>query len=253
MIHVTAAVLALVSKGEPETGFRLIHSSATTISRQGVPTSPPWEPQIRPGKNQALWLARHQRNVEVAKSAKIDVLFLGDSIMDRWTTVGKAVWDEEFAPINAANFGISGDRTQYLLWRIQNGELDGLSPKLIVIMIGTNNLASATPEAIAKAIGVIVSTVRSKLPASNVLLLGILPRGADAGDPKRAKIKAVNALLAQLAARPRVHFLDVGQTFLLSDRSIAPKLMPDFLHPSAKGYQALVDAIRLTVGDLMGF
>ncbi|MBC5828899.1 MAG: GDSL family lipase [Candidatus Eremiobacteraeota bacterium] len=247
--------LALVLEGGLASALALAQSSspANVFGSMSPKAAPPWVPQIRPGKNRTLWLARHQHNVEVAKAGNIDLLFLGDSIIDRWTTVGKAVWDEEYAPVNAANFGISGDRTQYLLWRIQNGELEGLSPKLVVILIGTNNLAAAKAEDIARAIGVIVATVRGKLPTSNVLLLGILPRGAKPGDPKRDKINTVNSRIAQLASDPMVHYLDIGKVFLNSDGAISPELMPDYLHPSAKGYQALVDAIRLPVGDLMGF
>ena len=97
---------------------------------------------IKPEPRDPNWVKRHDGFVEIAKAGNVDVLFIGDSITDAWrrpSPDGKAVWDANFAPLRAANFGISGDRTQHLLWRLQNGELDGIKPKAVVMMIGTNN------------------------------------------------------------------------------------------------------------------
>src|SRR5207237_9418968 len=113
----------------------------------------------------------------------------------------KAGCEENFSALKPANFGISGDRTQHVLWRINNGELDGIKPKVTVIMIGTNNMGSDSADAIAQGIENIVKVVREKT-GSKVLLLGIFPRGADPADPKvkdlRAKIETVNARIAKL-------------------------------------------------------
>src|ERR1043165_2202337 len=95
---------------------------------------------------------RHEQFLAVAKKGDIDLLFLGDSITDGWRGGGKKVWETNFAPLKAANFGISGDRTEHVLWRIENGELEGIDPKVVILMIGTNNSNTNSPEEIADAI-----------------------------------------------------------------------------------------------------
>ena len=197
-------------------------------------------------------MLRHQQNVALAHSGKIDLLFLGDSITDRWTTgPGRDVWDAEYAPLHAADFGITGDRTQYLLWRIQHGELDGIRPKAVIIMIGTNNVPVASPPAIARAIAAIVTTTRAKLPRTRILLLGILPRDEFPSSPLRAKIATVNALLARLSDGRTVRYLDMGEVFLQSDGTISRDVMPDFIHPSAGGYRLWAQTMRPVLDEMM--
>src|SRR5262245_38655439 len=139
------------------------------------------------------WLVRHQEFVKEAKKGGIDVLFLGDSITDYWSRTGLPVWEERFAPLKAANFGVSGDRTQHLLWRLKNGELEGLKPKAVVVLIGTNNVGQVNgPEPPASAIvGVqaVVAEIRQRLPQSRILLLAVFPRGEKPDHPMRAKVK----------------------------------------------------------------
>src|SRR5208337_5244157 len=120
---------------------------------------------------------RHDGFVAIAKKGGVDVLFLGDSITDGWRGSGKDVWKEKFEPLKAANFGIGGDRTQHVLWRLQNGELEGIKPRAAVIMIGTNNLGANTAEEIADGIKAIVAEIQKKQPETKILLLGIFPRG----------------------------------------------------------------------------
>jgi lysophospholipase L1-like esterase len=208
-----------------------------------LPRAGAWIAAPRPWST-AKWLRQHDGFVARARQGGIDVLFLGDSITDEFAKRGKAVWEREIEPLGrVADFGISGDRTQFVLWRANNGELDGSGARVVVVMIGTNNLASATPEHIARGVTAIVDTVRVKLPNATVVLNALFPRGAPA-DPLRAKIADVNARLAALADGTHVRWLDAGGNFVAADGTIAAALMPDKLHPSAAGYEVWATALR---------
>jgi beta-glucosidase len=197
----------------------------------------------------------HESFLQRRSEGPIGVLFLGDSIMELWGSNGKEVWAHYYAKLNAANFGISGDQTQHVLWRIDHGELDGIAPKVVVLMIGTNNLTRYPVEAVVKADTLIVQEIHEKLPNTKVLLLGIFPRGPD---PKihstefyRAKIKLVNAQLAKLDDGNKTRFLDIGNKFLNDDGTLPRPIMPDFLHPSAAGYQLWADAMAPLLNEML--
>jgi lysophospholipase L1-like esterase len=192
---------------------------------------------------------RHEGFVALAKKGNIDVLFLGDSITDGWRR--QAAWKKHFEPLKAANFGIGGDRTQHVLWRLQNGELEGIKPKVAVVMIGTNNLGSNTAEEIAEGNKAIVEEIHKKSPDTKVLLLGIFPRSPKATDKVRDKIKDINAIIAKLGKEKNVRYLDIGDKFLEKDGSLSKDIMPDYLHLSAKGYQIWADAIEPTVKEML--
>ncbi|GEM_PF-1340605 len=194
---------------------------------------------------------RHEEFLKVAKAGGVDLLFVGDSITDGWRGAGKAVWDKNFAPLKAANFGISGDRTEHVLWRMRNGELEGIQPKLVVLMIGTNNRDPA-PD-VALGIKTILLDIHERVPRAKVLLLGIFPRGAKP-DVARAKNDEVNKLIATFAGSlelGRVFYLDIGAKFLSADGTLPRDIMPDFLHPNDKGYQIWADAILDKVKQLL--
>jgi lysophospholipase L1-like esterase len=180
------------------------------------------------------------------------VLFLGDSITAGWHTLGADVWKERFQndKYQPANFGISGDRTQFVLWRIANGELDGIHPKALVLMIGTNN-GEKPAEDIARGVTAIVGAIRAKLPDTKILLFGIFPRGEKADDPIRAKLKAVNAILAKLDDAQHVFYLDIGDKFLQPDGTISQSIFVDFTHPSAEGYKIWADAMQPKLDELL--
>jgi lysophospholipase L1-like esterase len=129
------------------------------------------------------WISRHEGFVALAKNGGVDLLFLGDSITDGWRTKGSNVWDRVYAPRRAANFGIGGDRTQHLLWRIDHGELDNLSPKVIVLMIGTNNSNSDSADEVAEGVEKIIAEIRARCPDSRILLLAIFPRNKMTDQP----------------------------------------------------------------------
>ncbi len=203
------------------------------------------------GKVNAGFAAAHERFVKIAQEGKAQLVFLGDSITAGWGGK-KDNWDKAFGQYTPANFGIGGDRTQHVLWRIQNGELDGIKPKAAVLMIGTNNVSTDTAEGIAKGVTVIVETIRAKQPQAKILLLAVFPRGEKASpNPGRDKLKEVNAIIAKLDDGKNIHFLDIGAKFLQPDGSLTKEIMPDFLHLSAAGYQIWADAISPKLAELM--
>jgi lysophospholipase L1-like esterase len=205
---------------------------------------------IQPAPREAGWVKRHEGFVEIARQGGIDVLFLGDSITDGWRGKGKATWDKEYSPLKAANFGIGGDRTQHVLWRLRNGEGEGYQPKAIVLMIGTNNTGkerdgqprNATPE-IVEGVTAVVKELRTRFPAAKILFLAIFPRG-EKDSAARAQVNEVNNSLAKLHDGKNVHYLDIGAKFLDADGTLPKDIMPDLLHPNEKGYEIWADAIR---------
>ena len=156
--------------------------------------------------------------------------------------------------MKAANFGIGGDRTEHLLWRLQNGEMEGITPKLAVLMIGTNNTAGGhKPEDIAAGVTAIIEAVKAKSTKTKVLLLAIFPRGPDAKAAKRLNNDKVNALIAKLDDGGKtVKYLDIGAKFLQPDGTLTKEIMPDLLHLSAKGYEIETETILPVVKEMMG-
>jgi lysophospholipase L1-like esterase len=194
---------------------------------------------------------RHEEFLKVARAGGVDLLFVGDSITDGWRGTGKSVWDKFFLPLKAANFGIGGDRTEHVIWRMRNGELEGIQPKLVVLMIATNN-GDPAPD-VAAGIKTILSDIHDRHPRSKILLLGIFPR-SEKPDAARAKNDEVNKLIAKFVTfseTRRVAYLDIGSKFLTADGTLPRDIMPDFLHPNEKGYQIWADAIIDRVKQLM--
>jgi lysophospholipase L1-like esterase len=195
--------------------------------------------------------ARHEGFLEIARGGNINILFSGDSITDWWARDGQELWNQHFAPLGGANFGIAGDTTQGVLWRMRNGELEGFEARLIVHMLGTNNINRNSNAEIVEGNRLILEEFRRQQPQAKVLLLGVFPRGEAADNPFRASIAEINAGLAQLADDENVFFMDIGEQFLAPDGTLPSEVMPDGLHPNARGYQIWADAIIGTVGELM--
>jgi lysophospholipase L1-like esterase len=219
---------------------------------------------VIPVPKDGAWLKRHEGFVTEAKQGGIEVLFLGDSITDFWRETnprrgGRAVWDREFAPLHAANFGIAGDRTQNVLWRIQHGELDGLAPKVVVLMIGTNNTGFEhdkktlrnTPAEAAAGVTAIVRELRRRLPRTKILLLGVFPKGDKPGGAGRVNVAAVNRLIAGLDNGRQVRFLDIGASFLARDGTLSADVMADFGHPTLKGYEIWAAAMKPSLRQML--
>ena len=201
---------------------------------------------------------RHKGFVEIAQRSNIDLLFVGDSITDWFANprggqpaTGLAVWDTNFGPFKPADFGIAGDTTQGVLWRMQNGELEGFKAKLIVLMLGTNNINRNPNDEIVDGDRLIIEEFNKRQPQAKVLLLGIFPRNADPANPLRATIKEINSKLAKLADNNKVFYMDIGDKFLTADGTLTTEIMADGLHPTAKRYQIWADAIIDKVKMLM--
>ena len=198
------------------------------------------------------FLKKHATYSDLAKAGNIDVLFLGDSITDGWHGVGKAVWEKYYGSLKAANFGIGYDRTQHVLWRLQNGEGAGFSPKAVVLLIGTNNAGLNTTAEAAAGVAAVVGELRKDFPAAKILLLGIFPRG-NPNDAGRKQVAAINQIIAKLDDGSHVFYLDIGAKFLDADGNMLPGVMGDAakLHPSADGYTIWAEAIKEPLAKLM--
>ncbi len=205
----------------------------------------------------------HESFLARGKQGPIGVLFLGDSITQGWTKAPH-VWEHYYGKWQPANFGIGGDQTQHVIWRIENGELDGISPKVVVLMLGTNNTGAHDAAEIAAADKKIVQLIRAKLPQTKVLVVGVFPRGprknaqgvlTDAAIADAAKrmaiIKDLNAELAKLDDGKNVRYLDITAKFLGDDGKIPSIIMPDQLHPNAAGYQLWAEAMQPLLTQMM--
>jgi len=226
--------------------------AVVALSRPAVAKDQPAHAAVTPvPRDDAGWMSRHASFNERVKRGNVDLLMIGDSITHGWEGAGAKVWAESYAPRRAVNLGISGDRTQHVLWRLRNGNLEGISPKLAVLMIGTNNSNSESAEEIADGVEAIVDQLRAKLPETKVLILAIFPRGATPDDRRRRVNEAANKLIAPLAERDMVYFLDINEAFLDDDGTLPKDIMPDLLHPNATGYRIWAEAMEPTIADLM--
>ena len=198
------------------------------------------------------WTKRHQSFNKRVAQGNCDLIFIGDSITQGWEGRGKKAWAKHYTKRNAVNLGIGGDRTQHVIWRLDHGNLYRIKPKAAVIMIGTNNSGANTSQEIADGVEVIVKQLRKKLPETNVLLLGVFPRGANKADKRRQVNEGANAIFKKLADGKSVHYLDIGQKFLKEDGTLPREIMPDLLHLSEKGYTIWAESIEAKLKELMG-
>jgi beta-glucosidase len=201
------------------------------------------------------WQDRHkllkQRAAEAGEKAQ--VVFIGDSITQGWEGEGKEVWAKYYAHRHAVNLGIGGDRTQHVLWRLDNGNLDGLKPRAAVLMIGTNNSNGEdnTPGQIADGVAAIVKKLREKLPQTKILLLAIFPRNENFS-AQRGKLAMINQVLQKNADEQNIFWVDFGHKFLNADGTLPRELMPDYLHLSKKGYEIWADSIEERLSSIVG-
>jgi lysophospholipase L1-like esterase len=209
-------------------------------------------PTPRTGQGAGGWMKRHQAFVKQAGQGGVDLLFMGDSITDFWRNRGSNVWNHFYAPRHAANFGISGDRTEHVLWRIENGELNGIKPKVIVLMIGTNNGRTASPEQTAEAIKLIIEQFHAKLPDTKILLLGVFPRNrVNDIEPEISAPPKINAIISHYDNGNTVRYLNINDKLVGPDGKVPADIMPDFLHPNAHGYQIWADAMEPLLAEML--
>lgn len=220
-------------------------SAATAQEKKNESTT---DPVAR--DEQGWWMKRHEEHLARVKPGKTDLIFIGDSITQGWEGGGKETWDRYYGPRHAINLGIGGDRTQHVLWRLGHDEIKGISPKVAVVMIGTNNVSSNTPDEIVDGVTAIVKTLRDKLPKTKVLLLAVFPRSAKP-DSLRDRIKSVNEKIQKLADGTNITYLNISKSFVNSDGTISKEIMPDYLHLSSQGYRLWADAIEPTLWTLM--
>ena len=187
------------------------------------------------------------------RGGNIDLVLLGDTITEFWSKTGKDSYAEleGWSPLN---LGFGGQCTEHVLWRIQNGILDGYQAKAVMIMIGSNNIGrfgDEQPEWVAAGIKKIVETVKEKQPQAKILLLGIFPRGSTTADKNNMRIMETNELLPTLADDKTVFYMDIGKSFLNEGGDVKPELMPEYFIPNAEGYKAWLDAVKPKLSELM--
>lgn len=217
-------------------------------------------PVLHPGTEKS-----HERFNEISKKGEAKLVFLGDSITAGWSGKGKEVWEKYWAPLNAANFGIGGDRTEHVIWRLDHGNFDGLDPKEIVLMIGTNNTGHQNREQkeldgavykcdakqTADGVKAIIDRLKKKCPHAKILLLAIFPRGEKPTDAMRLQNEATNAIIKGYADDKTIFFMDINKKFLTEDGTLTQEIMADRLHPGAAGYEIWASAIEAKVKELL--
>jgi lysophospholipase L1-like esterase len=221
------------------------YTSTQAVSRP-EPGKSGWNLWLRHSRNRARWVTERE----------VDLLFVGDSIVFQWGRRGKDVWKEHYEPRNAVNIGSSGDQTKHMLWHFQNGGLTGMkdrNPKVVVMMIGTNNRGNPELEGADTAYGILalLKELHHQLPKSKILLLAIFPRGDTPTDKGRIRNDQINKIIRTYADNQTVYWLDIGHVFLDENGNMNRDLMPDRLHPSVAGYQAWVKAMEPTLAKLL--
>lgn len=204
------------------------------------------------------WLSRHEQlrreaRARATRGEPVDLILLGDSITHGWDDVGHSVWDAYFAPRRALALGCWGDCTEHLLWRLQHGALDGLAPRVAVLMIGTNNSGDRQDEAALTAAGIraLLRELRVRLPSTRVLLLAVFPREREPQAPLRRLNDEINALIAGLADGEAIRFLNINSALLQPDGRLSEEVMPDQLHLSEFGYRLWAEAMAPTLDRLL--
>ena len=200
------------------------------------------------------WRPRHEEKIALKeKMAKVDLVFLGDSITHAWDNKGKDVWKEYYSNRNALNIGFSGDRAEHVLWRLNHGAVDAIDPKLLVLMIGTNNTGHRQdrPEDTALGIKEILKTIDRKLPNTKVLLLAVFPRGSSIDDPLRKINDDINRIIEDFHDGKQVHYLNINHLFIDENGYLSKSVMADLLHPNKDQYSVWAKAIEPKIKELM--
>lgn len=200
------------------------------------------------------WLPRHEQKLEEIKTHKdVQLIFIGDSITQGWEKDGFNVWNHNYAKYNAVALGFGGDRTENVLWRLLHGEVDGLNPKVAVLMFGTNNTGhrQEKPELTAAGIKRDIEELQKRLPNTKILLLAIFPRDEKPDGEARKLNKDINAIISTFADNKKVFFLDINQSFLDANGVLSKDIMPDLLHPNERGYEIWAKAMEPSLTKLL--
>jgi lysophospholipase L1-like esterase len=232
---------------------RKVKSEATSMQYDPLPGMSPLPSTLVPVTQDRSWPSydwtkRHEDACAAERETQPQILFIGDSINHFFTP---EVFQQAYGSRKAINLGFGWDRTENVLWRLEHGELDGISPKVAVVMIGTNNLQLNTNAEIVEGIRGICAEIHTRQPSTKILLLGIFPRGEKPGG-LRDRIAEINRSISALDGRDGVTYLNFGRKFLEMDGTISKDVMRDFLHPTENGYQIWVDAMEPTLARLLG-
>jgi lysophospholipase L1-like esterase len=244
--QVSIANVAIAPDGTPNTACADWRTVAVTPAKLDEAWSIDW------------WLPRHRQKLDEAQQMVRDarspqLVFIGDSITQGWEKEGAPVWQTHYAKFDALDLGFGGDRTENVLWRLQNGAVDGLDPKVAVLMIGTNNtgLRGDFPASTVAGIRRTLDEIKQRLPRTRILLVAIFPRDATPESPLRRINETINAQLPALADGNRVVFLNVNRAFLTPDGTLSKTIMPDLLHPNEAGYAIWAKAMQPELDRLM--
>ena len=229
-----------------------LQAEQPSITLTSATPPPGTNPAVFPLPRVEGWTAHFLKSLERTKEGNVDLLFDGDSITDGWMGIGRPVWTKNYGSLHAFDFGIGGDCIEQLLWRLDHGQVAGLHPKMVVLLIGTNNLRECTDVQVAEGVTAVVQEYQKLCPDAVILLQGIFPRSEKASDPVRQKIKNVNERLAKLGDGKKVIYMDFGDELLQPDGTLTKDVMPDFLHPNAKGYEIWAAAIRPEIEKVFG-
>jgi len=192
------------------------------------------------------------KDVNTPEAKKARVVFLGDSITQAWENTGKPAWDKHFAPLGALNWGYSGDRTEHLIWRLQNGDIQRVNPEVAVILIGTNNTGHEQRPAAETVSGIrrTLDDLAWKWPSTKIILMSVFPRGATKEDPLRKLNSEINEQLKTLTDGKRVYLLDINNQFLDADGKLSKDVFPDLLHLSPAAYNTWAAAVSEKINEL---
>ncbi|MFS1526017.1 GDSL-type esterase/lipase family protein [Microbulbifer sp. 2304DJ12-6] len=200
------------------------------------------------------WMDRHKEKLALKEEMKqVDLVFLGDSITHWWDVTGKNDWQAFYGDRRALNIGFSGDKTENVLWRLQHGAVDNIDPKLLVMMLGTNNAGHRreAPELTARGIKAVLNELEVRLPNTKILMLAIFPRGETDADIYRQLTMATNDIIKGYADNDRVYWLNINEHFLDGNRVLKKSVMKDLLHPNPDQYKVWGEAIEAEVSKLM--
>lgn len=261
-VCVRVVLLALVL------GHPLSRAQAADTNAASPASAPAVGAASRPvPRSDATSLKAHEQLLQKARQGRIDTYFVGDSIFRRWGCSDPQYaeflgnWRTNFHGWNAANFGWGSDRVEHVLWRLQNGEFDGVEPKVVVLLAGTNNLQEpaatrydqALVEDVSEGLRTVVEWLRHRAPRTVVVVLGVLPRtDVQGGTSLMPNIRAINTRIAALADGVRVRYLDLASSFADGDGRVLPGLMGDGVHPTVLGYQRIADALRPIFTEVLG-
>ena len=227
-----------------------LFASFATAQEPKKDSPPPSATDPAPRGAEGWWMKTHEGFLEALKPGTAEVIFIGDSITQGWGGRRQGDLGTLLRPAKAVGLGIGGDRTQHVLWRLDHGELDGITPKAAVVMIGTNNISENTPDEIAAGIKLIVTRLRDRLPEDQSPTPRRLPPGPRP-DATRDRVRAVNDAIKSLDDGKFVKYLDITPIFVNPDGTISKEIMPDYLHLSPRGYRLWAEAIEPTLWELM--